>query len=122
MILKSNGFFSAPFTTTDWAVLTVAISSLIFRILILYQVEDKVTIRDILSVIVVGFLSSFGLYEAAIARGWDIGLFFIPYSIMLVIAKDISDWLFMEEEGRKYVIETMKVIINRFLKIDKDGV
>lgn len=117
-MIESNGFFSVPYTTTDWAVLTVAISSAAFKLLMMYQTEERVTIKDIMSVLVIGFISSFGLYEVAIARDWDIGLFFIPYSIMLVIAKDLSDWFFMEEEGKKYVIETIKVLINKILKIN----
>lgn len=110
-----NGFLIVPYTNTDWAILTVALSATIFKILLMYYNEPKVRPRDWISVILVSYISTIGLYEIALAKKWDIGLFFIPFSIAIVLSKDIADWLFLEEDGKKFIKETIKEIIRKFI-------
>lgn len=111
----NNGFLIFPYTTTDWAIITVAISATVFKVILLYYNEPKVRLRDWISVIAVSYISTVGLYELAIVKKWDIGLFFIPFSVAIVISKDIADWLFLEEDGKTFVKETIRAIISKFL-------
>ncbi len=36
-------------------------------------------------------------------------MFFLPFAIAIVLAKDVTDWLFMSKEGKQFVINAFKI-------------
>lgn len=115
MSANVDGFLHFPYTTTDWAIITVAISATLFKILMMYYTEPKVSLNEVASVLLVSYVSSIGLYEIALNSGWNIGLFFLPFSILVVSSKDIADWLLLDKDGRRFIIETIKEMINKLI-------
>lgn len=109
-----NGLLKIPYTEEDWLVLSIAIAGTIFKIVLMYENnEERPKIRDYISVVLVSYIVTMGYYELAILKEWSIQAFYIPFAISIIVAKDISDWIFMTEDGRKFIKNTFIVLLEK---------
>lgn len=115
--MTNDGLLNIPYTEQDWLVASIAIIGTLFKIILLYENPDErnPTFRDYISMIFLSYITTIGLYEYALFKEVPISKFYIPFSIVIILSKDLADWMFNSEDGRKYVINTFKLIINKLI-------
>ena len=117
-----NGLLKIPYTEEDWLVLSIAIAGTIFKIVLMYENnEERPKIRDYISVVLVSYIVTMGYYELAILKEWSIQAFYIPFAISIIAAKDVSDWIFMTEDGRKFIKNTFIVLLEKLIGLSKEN-
>lgn len=109
-----HGLFRYPYTEQDWIVLTISITGTVFKAIMLYGGEEKSKFRDYISLLLVSYMMTIGLYELMIIKKWSMQVFYIPFAIAIVASKDLADWLFMSDEGKEF---TKNAFITLFEKI-----
>lgn len=119
---RPDGLLIIPYTTQDWIVLSVAVAGTMFKIILLYENEEEPNpkVRDYISIFLTSYIVTIGLYELAIIKEWSIQVFYIPFAIAIISAKDIGDWLFMSDEGKKFLRGTLLTLLEKIIKPRKD--
>lgn len=111
-----RGLFYFPYTSQDYIVLLLAFLGTAYRIYIMYHSQEKaVEIKEIISVVIISGILTIGLYEIAIDRAWRMTEFYLPFAACIILAKDITDWLFQSKEGRRFAINTFKTMVESLL-------
>lgn len=112
-----NGLFILPYTPHDWIIIVLAISGYLFRMYLMYKSSDETNpkIRDWFGVFLLTSICTIGIYELAIYKNIPIQTLFLPFALCIILAKDITDWVFMSKEGKRFVINTLKEIISAIL-------
>lgn len=113
-----DGLFTFPYYAHDWIILVLAFCGYCYR-MYLWQTTPDVknpTLKDYIGMLFLVAIITIGLYETAIYKKWPMRLFFFPFAVSIILAKDITDWLFMSREGRKFVITAIKQILTGLLK------
>lgn len=122
MLRTDNGLLKIPYTEEDWLVLSIAVAGTIFKIVLMYEnSEERPRIRDYISVVIVSYIVTMGYYELAILKKWSIQAFYIPFAISIIAAKDVSDWIFMTEDGRKFIKNTFIVLLEKLIGLSKEN-
>lgn len=122
MLRTDNGLLKIPYTEEDWLVLSIAVAGTIFKIVLMYDnSEERPRIRDYISVVIVSYIVTMGYYELAILKKWSIQAFYIPFAISIIAAKDVSDWIFMTEDGRKFIKNTFIVLLEKLIGLSKEN-
>lgn len=119
---RPDGLLIIPYTTQDWIVLSVAVAGTMFKIILLYENEEEPNpkVRDYISIFLTSYIVTIGLYELAIIKEWSIQVFYIPFAVAIISAKDIGDWLFMSDEGKKFLKGTLLTLLEKIIKPRKD--
>lgn len=117
MPIHADGFFVLPITSHDWIVITIAALSILFRVNLLYRAEDEKdpSLKDWIGLITISTILTICAYEVAIAAEFKMQYFYISLSIIVISAREISDWLFMSKDGRSFILNTVKVLIRKTL-------
>lgn len=112
-----DGLFVWPYTSHDWTIVSLALLGYLFRMYLMYRTPDvkNPTPRDWFGIFVLTALCTVSLYEFALYRQWPLRMFMLPFSIAVILAKDISDWLFMSREGKRFVLATIRELIGAVL-------
>lgn len=114
----ADGLLTLPYTTNDWIIIVLAICSYLFRMYLIYKNRQtkNPAFMDWIGILVLTILSTVCLYELAIYKEWPMRVFFFPFSISIIVSKDIADWLFMSRDGKAFVIATFKELISNIFK------
>lgn len=113
----NDGLFNLPYTTHDWLILSLAISGTLFRIFLIYFNKDSKNPKgkDWMGIVLMSFILTIGLYELAIHKKWTVEKLYLPFAMIIIVAKDLTDWLFMSKDGKQFVIGTFKTLTTVFL-------
>ncbi|QGZ15858.1 hypothetical protein [Elizabethkingia phage TCUEAP1] len=108
-----DGFFIVPYTAHDYIVLSFALSGTLLRILVMYKIKDSrnPSVSDWVWIFLISFILTIGLYELAIHKNWEIEPLYIPFAIIILISKDVIDWIVLSDDGKQFVIKTFKNLI-----------
>lgn len=112
-----DGLFVWPYSPHDWAIVSLALLGYLFRMYLMYRTPDvkNPTPRDWFGIFVLTALCTVSLYEFALYKSWPLRMFMPPFAVAVVLAKDVSDWLFMSREGKRFVLATIKELIGAVL-------
>lgn len=113
-MVNVDGLFKIPYSAHDWMVLSFALAGTAFRIYLMYKTPDikNPAIKEWVGISILSFILTVGLYELALFSQWKIEKLYLPFALIIVIAKDVIDWLFMSKEGKSFLIETVKTIVS----------
>ncbi|KFF24749.1 hypothetical protein [Chryseobacterium vrystaatense] len=117
-IVITDGLLNWPYSSNDWIIIVLAISAYFFRMYLIYKNIDSKNpkVIDWIGIFVLTILSTISLYEMALHYQWPLKVFFLPFALSVILAKDLSDWLFMTKDGKDFVIHTFKEILSGVLK------
>lgn len=117
-IVVTDGLLNWPYSSNDWIIIVLAISAYFFRMYLIYKNIDSKNpkIIDWIGIFVLTILSTISLYEMALHYEWPLKVFFLPFALSIILAKDVSDWLFMTKEGKDFIIQTLKEFISGVLR------
>lgn len=117
-IVVIDGLLNWPYSSNDWIIIILALSAYFFRMYLIYKNSDTKNPKliDWIGIFVLTVLSTISLYEMALHYEWPLKVFFMPFAISIIVAKDISDWLFMSKDGKAFIIHTFKELIAGILK------
>lgn len=109
-----DGLFTWPYNTHDWVIVTLAFFGYLFRMYIWYKDKDETNpeARDWLGTFFITVILTVALYEGAIYKKLPIPMFFLPFAMVIVFAKDLMDWLFLSREGKRFLINSFKTVIS----------
>ncbi|WP_379964025.1 hypothetical protein [Epilithonimonas sp. UC225_85] len=113
-----DGLLNWPYSSNDWIIIILALSAYLFRMYLIYKnktVNDP-KFMDWVGIFVLTVLSTISLYELALHYKWPLGIFFLPFAVSIIVAKDIADWLFMTKDGKAFVIATFKELVSNIFK------
>lgn len=113
-----DGLFSIPYSSHDWIIIVLALSGYIYRMYLWYKVSDvkNPEARDWIGMFFLVLIFTIGLYELAITKQWNLKMFFFPFALSIVLAKDITDWIFLTKEGRRFVINAVKDLLSGLIE------
>lgn len=123
----NDGLFSIPYSSHDWAILVLASCGYFYRMYLWYKVSDikNPETRDWIGMFFLVTIFTIGLYEMAISKKWNLNIFFFPFALSIVLSKDLTDWIFLTKEGRRFVLNAFKEVlsgmIERFGYVKKDS-
>lgn len=117
-ILNNDGLFTYPYTDHDWIILVLAFAGYVYRMYLWYNTPDvkNPAVKDWIGMLFLVIIFTIGLYEFAIYKSWAMKMFFLPFAIAIVLSKDITDWLFMTKEGKRFVINAVKEVLSGILE------
>lgn len=118
MKIPNDGLFEIPYSSHDWIILVLAFAGYIYRMYLWYKVPDVKSpeLRDWAGMFFLVTIFTIGLYEMAISKGWNLKMFFFPFALSIVLSKDITDWIFLTKEGRRFVINALKDLLSGMLE------
>ncbi len=113
-----DGLFQIPYSPNDWIILVLAICGYIYRMYLWYKTADlkNPELRDWLGMFVLVTICTIGLYELAIYYKWAMKAFFFPFALSIVLSKDLTDWIFLSKEGRRFVINAFKDLLSGLIE------
>lgn len=116
--INTDGLFSYPYTDHDWIILVLAFAGYVYRMYLWYNTQDvkNPVFKDWIGMFFLVSIFTIGLYELAIHKKWEMKIFFLPFAISIVLAKDLTDWLFLSKEGKRFVINTFKEMISGMIE------
>lgn len=102
-----------PYTSHDWAIVSLALLGYFFRMYLMYRTPDvkNPEARDWLGIFVLTAICTVSLYEFALYKEWPLRVFMLPFAVAVILAKDVSDWFFLSREGKMFVIQCIKDIL-----------
>ena len=106
-----RGLFAIPWTPQDWIIVALALLGTIYRNSLIRDSNFQDWVRGF----AISIILTIGLYEMAIDRTWKRSNFYLPFSAVIILSKDISDFLFNTKQGRKFVLNTFVSIIESIL-------
>lgn len=112
-----DGLFIWPYTPHDWAIVALALLGYLFRMYLMYRTPDvkKPQPKDWLGIFALTAICTICLYEFAMWKDWPLRMFMLPFAITVILAKDVSEWLFLSREGKRFVITTIKELLTAVL-------
>lgn len=113
-----DGLLKWPYSSNDWIIIVLAIAAYLFRMYLIYKNPDTKNpkLMDWTGIFVLTVLSTITLYEMALHYKWPLKVFFLPFSMSVIVAKDITDWLFMSKDGKAFIIHTFKEFMSGILR------
>ena len=117
-IPANDGLFQIPYSPNDWIILVLALCGYIYRMYLWYKVPDvkNPEPRDFVGMFVLVTICTIGLYELAIHQKWAMKAFFFPFALSIVLSKDLTDWIFLSKEGRRFVINAFKDLLSGLIE------
>lgn len=117
-VVITDGLLNWPYSSNDWIIIVLAISAYFFRMYLIYKNTDSKNPKlvDWIGIFVLTILSTITLYEMALHYEWPLKVFFLPFALSIILAKDVSDWLFMTKDGKDFIIHTFKEFISGVLR------
>jgi len=109
-----DGLFEIPYTSHDWIILVLAACGYIYRMYLWHKTPDvkNPEAKDWFGMFFLVSICTIGLYEFAIYKKWPMKLFFFPFALVIVLSKDLTDWIFLTKEGRRFVINAFKEMLS----------
>lgn len=113
MLAATDGLLIWPYTQHDWIILLLAMCGYFYRMLLWKKTPDvpNPSLRDWASTAAITSMLTVGLYELAIHKAWPLPIFFLPFGVSIILVKDLSDWLFLSREGKRFVLTMFKEIL-----------
>lgn len=117
-ITVTDGLFQIPYSPNDWIILVLAICGYLYRMYLWQKTPDvkNPALRDWLGMLVLVTICTIGLYELAIHEKWAMKVFFFPFALSIVLSKDLTDWVFLSKEGRRFVINAFKDLLSGLIE------
>lgn len=108
-----DGLFNWPYSANDWIILVLAACGYIYRMYLWTKTPDvkDPEAKDFAGMFILVTICTIGLYELAIYSLWPMPVFFFPFALVIVLAKDVTDWMFLSKEGKIFVINAFKDLI-----------
>lgn len=116
--MKQDGLFVLPYNQHDYIVISIAFFGTVFRLFLVEKNKanrQSLTFRDYISTVSLSAIMTIGLYELAISKQWKIQELYLPFALIIVSSKILTDWLFMSKDGKVFIIATVKTVIERVL-------
>ncbi|WP_234111693.1 hypothetical protein [Chryseobacterium sp. R2A-55] len=113
-----DGLFHLPYTANDWIIIVLAICGYTYRMYLWHKTTDQKNpeLRDWFGMFVLVIMCTIFLYELAIYKKWPLKVFFFPFALAIVLSKDVTDWIFLTKEGRRFVINAFKDLISGLIE------
>lgn len=118
IIIEIDGLFDWPYSAHDWIIIVLAIAGYIYRMYLWYRTSDvkNPELKDWIGMFFLVTICTIGLYELAIYKKWPMKVFFLPFAVSIVLAKDLTDWMFLSKEGRRFVINAFKDMLSGIIE------
>ncbi|SHJ06222.1 hypothetical protein SAMN05443429_10896 [Cruoricaptor ignavus] len=112
-----DGLFTSPWTHHDWAIVILSLLAYLYRMYLTYATKDvkNPELKDWLGNFVLSAICATALYEFALYNEWNLRMFLLPYAVLVILMKDVTDWLFMSREAKNMVIECVRESLSVFL-------
>lgn len=108
-----DGLLELPYTAHDLIILSFALTGTLLRVLVMYKSKESrnPSIWDWFFIFLISFILTIGLYELAIFKGWEVEPLYLPFAIIILVSKDVIDWFVLSDDGRAFLIKTIKSLI-----------
>ncbi|MCT2563938.1 hypothetical protein [Chryseobacterium herbae] len=118
IIVEIDGLFDWPYSAHDWIIIVLALAGYIYRMYLWHKTPDVKSpeVKDWIGMAVLVMICTIGLYELAIYKQWPMKIFFLPFAVAIVLSKDLTDWMFLSKEGKKFVINAFKEMISGIIE------
>ena len=114
----ADGFIIAPQTPHDWLVSAITFFSYLFVMIkkVNNPKQKNPSIAEWIANLMLTLLICNIMYEWFLVENRTIEYMYLPLSLSVILMPEIVTYLLMEKEGKAYVIETFKAIVDSFLK------
>ena len=114
----ADGFLIPPQTHHDWLVASITFFSYLFVMIkkVNNPKQKNPSIAEWIANLMLTLLICNIMYEWFLIENRTIEYMYLPLALSVILLPEIVTYLLMEKEGKEYVIETFKTIIDSFLK------
>lgn len=114
----ADGFLNPPQTPHDWLVVSITFFSYLFVMIkkVNNPKQKNPTLAEWVANLMLTLLICTIMYEWFIVEKKTIEYMYLPLALAVILLPEIVNYLLMEKEGKKYIIETFKAIVDSFLK------
>ena len=114
----ADGFLIPPQTPHDWLVSAITFLSYLFVMIkkVNNPKQKNPSIAEWIANLMLTLLICNIMYEWFLIENRTIEYMYLPLSLSVILMPDIITYLLMDNEGKAYVIETFKSIVDSFLK------
>ena len=114
----TDGFLNPPQTPHDWLVAAITFFSYLFVMIkkVNNPKQKNPSPAEWIANLMLTLLICNIMYEWFLIENRTIEHMYLPLSLSVILMPDIITYLLMEKEGKAYVIETFKSIVDSFLK------
>ena len=114
----ADGFLNPPQTPHDWLVSAITFFSYLFVMIkkVNNPKQKNPSIAEWIANLMLTLLICNIMYEWFLIENRTIEYMYLPLSLSVILMPDIITYLLMDKEGKAYVIETFKSIVDSFLK------
>lgn len=116
--MTADGFLNPPQTPHDWLVVAITFFSYLFVMIkkVNNPKQKNPTLAEWIANLLLTLLICTIMYEWFLIEKKIIEYMYLPLALAVILLPEIVTYLLMEKEGKAYVIETFKAIIDSLLK------
>ena len=114
----ADGFLIPPHTPHDWLVASIAFFSYLFVMIkkVNNPKQKNPSALEWIANFMLTLIICNIMYEWFLIEKRIIEYMYLPLALSIILLPEVVTYLLMEKEGKEYVIETFKTIIDSFLK------
>ena len=114
----ADGFLIPPQTPHDWLVASITFFSYLFVMIkkVNNPKQKNPSALEWIANLMLTLLICNIMYEWFLIENRTIEYMYLPLALSVILLPEIVTYLLMEKEGKEYVIETFKTIVDSFLK------
>ena len=114
----ADGFLILPQTPHDWLVAYITFISYLFVMIkkVNNPKQKNPSALEWIANLIITLLICTIMYEWFLIEKRTIEYMYLPLALAVILLPEIVTYLLMEKEGKQYVIETFKTIVDSFLK------
>ena len=116
--MTADGFIIPPHTPHDWLVASITFFSYLFVMIkkVNNPKQKNPSALEWIANFMLTLLICNIMYEWFLIENKTIEYMYLPLSLSIILLPEVVTYLLMEKEGKEYVIDTFKTIIDSFLK------
>lgn len=116
--MTADGFINPQQTPHDWLVVAITFFSYLFVMIkkVNNPKQKNPTLAEWIANLLLTLLICTIMYEWFLIEKKIIEYMYLPLALAVILLPEIVTYLLMEKEGKAYVIETFKAIIDSLLK------
>ena len=113
----ADGFLNPPQTPHDWLVVAITFFSYLFVMVkkVNNPKQKNPSLAEWIANLLLTLLICTIMYEWFLVEKKIIEYMYLPLALAIILLPEIVTYLLMEKEGKEYVIETFKAIVDSLL-------